>query len=146
MALKTRGCCLLHLEWSEALIEGPCSDFFANSGEAFGRGEKIESSRYSADPGFTSNDSEEEESGVSSPEGQVSSSSAHYSCKKCKRIVAYQENIIPHDPLSGESSFRWRGRGGGGTRRWGGEDDDPACTAVFVEPMKWMTQGILLLF
>ncbi|KAG0581823.1 hypothetical protein KC19_3G012500 [Ceratodon purpureus] len=103
-----------------------------NLGEAFGRGEKIESSRYAADPGVTTNESEEH-AGVSSSQA----SSAQYSCKKCKRVVACQENVIPHETISGESSFRWRRRG---VQRWGGEDDDPACTSLFVEPMQWMSQ------
>jgi dual specificity phosphatase 12 len=102
-----------------------------NLGEAFGRGEKIESSRYAADPGVVTTNKSEEEDGVSS-----SSQQACYSCKKCKRVIAYQENVIPHDSMSGESSFRWRRRG---SRRWGGEDDDPACTSLFVEPMQWMS-------
>lgn len=106
-----------------------------NPGEAFGRGEKIESSRYAADPGVTTNKSEEDDAGVPSA---LQASSAQYSCKKCKRVIACQENVIPHDPISGESSFRWRRRG---VRRWGGENDDPACTSLFVEPMQWMSPG-----
>lgn len=128
-------------------------------GEAFGRGEKIESSRYAADPTTTTSTSattSNKKSGSSSEDhvdvddtsssssastiNGVSSSQADYSCKKCKRVVARQENVIPHDPMSGESSFRWRRRG---SRRWGGEDDDPACTALFVEPMQWMSLGTL---
>lgn len=122
-----------------------------NLGEAFGRGEKIESSRYAADPtttatinkksGSSSEDVDVDDDTSSSTINGVSTSSstssqADYSCKKCKRVVARQENVIPHDPMSGESSFRWRRRG---ARRWGGEDDDPACTALFVEPMQWMS-------
>lgn len=126
---------MLHLEWSKALIGGGPVRIFCNSGEAFGRGEKIENSRYAADPGVSKNESVED-AGVSSSQA----SSAQYSCKKCKRVIACQENVIPHDPISGESSFRWRRRG---VQRWGGEDDDPACTALFVEPMQWMSQGKL---
>uniref|UniRef100_A0A7I4BXR1 protein-tyrosine-phosphatase n=1 Tax=Physcomitrium patens TaxID=3218 RepID=A0A7I4BXR1_PHYPA len=100
-----------------------------NLDEAFWRGEKIENSRYAADPAVNSNKFEEDV-GVSS-----SQASAQYSCKKCKRVVACQENVIPHEPVSGESSFRWRRRD---VRRWGGEHDDPACTSIFVEPMQWM--------
>lgn len=125
-------------------------------GEAFGRGEKIESSRYAADPtttatinkksGSSSEDVDVDDDTSSSTINGVSTSSstssqADYSCKKCKRVVARQENVIPHDPMSGESSFRWRRRG---ARRWGGEDDDPACTALFVEPMQWMSLGTFL--
>ncbi|XP_024362747.1 uncharacterized protein [Physcomitrium patens] len=103
-----------------------------NLGEAFWRGEKIENPRYAADPGVSANEFEEDV-GVSS--SQVS---ALYSCKKCKRVVACQENVISHGPASGESPSRWRRRG---ARRWGGDHDDPACTSIFVEPMQWMNLG-----
>lgn len=100
----------------------------------------MESSRYAADPGVTTTNSQEDsETGVSATFSP--SAAAEYSCKKCKRVVAYQENVIPHYPSSRENSFRWRRRGGG---RWGGEDDEPSCTSVFVEPMRWMTPGIPL--
>lgn len=55
-----------------------------------------------------------------------------YRCKKCRRIVAAQENIVPHKRGKGESCFKWR-------KRSGNNLDEPAeCTSIFVEPMKWM--------
>jgi dual specificity phosphatase 12 len=35
-----------------------------------------------------------------------------YGCKKCRRIVAAQENLVPHKPSRGESCFKWQKRSG----------------------------------
>ncbi|XP_072985817.1 probable inactive dual specificity protein phosphatase-like At4g18593 isoform X2 [Typha latifolia] len=56
-----------------------------------------------------------------------------YRCKKCRRIVASQENVIPHEKGAGEQCFKWKKR-----------DDRMAtekkleCSSIFVEPLKWM--------
>ncbi|KAL1915323.1 uncharacterized protein VTP21DRAFT_6781 [Calcarisporiella thermophila] len=55
-----------------------------------------------------------------------------YKCKKCRRALVTTENIIPHTPGQGQSSFSHHKR-------------DPAhslsssqlCTSFFVEPMDW---------
>lgn len=55
-----------------------------------------------------------------------------YRCKKCRRIVAAEENIVSHERGKGETSFKWKKRSG----------EEPAdCTSIFVEPMKWMEAG-----
>ncbi|PON73803.1 Dual specificity phosphatase [Trema orientale] len=55
-----------------------------------------------------------------------------YRCKKCRRIVAAEETIVPHNRGKGESCFKWR-------KRDGDKMDKPVeCTSIFVEPMKWM--------
>ncbi|XP_028803886.1 probable inactive dual specificity protein phosphatase-like At4g18593 [Neltuma alba] len=71
--------------------------------------------------------------------GTVSSESkttekAHliYRCKKCRRIVASDENIVSHERGKGEASFKWK-------KRNENTDKQPVdCTSVFAEPMKWM--------
>ncbi|KAF3452100.1 hypothetical protein FNV43_RR08197 [Rhamnella rubrinervis] len=55
-----------------------------------------------------------------------------YRCKKCRRIVAAQENIVPHERGEGELSFKWKKRSGSD---W---EEAADCTSIFVEPMKWM--------
>nr|GEV12680.1 hypothetical protein [Tanacetum cinerariifolium] len=55
-----------------------------------------------------------------------------YRCKKCRRIVASQELIVPHEPGQGKECFKWKKRAGDT------ENGQPKCTSIFVEPMKWM--------
>lgn len=59
-----------------------------------------------------------------------------YRCKKCRRIVAAQENIVPHERGQGEKCFKWRKRSGDLT-----EKEQSECSSIFVEPMKWMQAG-----
>lgn len=59
-----------------------------------------------------------------------------YRCKKCRRIVASDENIVCHERGKGESSFAWKKRSGKA------EQQPISCTSIFVEPMKWMQAGI----
>ena len=57
-----------------------------------------------------------------------------YRCKKCRRIVAAEENIVSHKPGKGESCFKWNKRSR--------DLEKPAdCASIFVEPMKWMESG-----
>ncbi|RZB52282.1 putative inactive dual specificity protein phosphatase-like [Glycine soja] len=58
-----------------------------------------------------------------------------YRCKKCRRIVASEENIVSHERGKGESSFKWKKRS---SESWEMEKQSVDCTSVFVEPMKWM--------
>lgn len=53
-----------------------------------------------------------------------------YRCKKCRRIVAIEENIVPHEPGKGEECFAWKKRSG--------NSEQVQCSSIFVEPMKWM--------
>ena len=66
-------------------------------------------------------------------------SNAIYRCKKCRRIVASQENIVSHQHGKGDSSFKWKKRSG---NSWEKERQQIECTSLFVEPMKWMQAGI----
>lgn len=58
---------------------------------------------------------------------------AIYRCKKCRRIVATQEMIVPHERGRGEICFKWGKRSNGLT-----EKELSECSSIFVEPMKWM--------
>lgn len=58
-----------------------------------------------------------------------------YRCKKCRRIVASEEQVVPHEPGDGQKCFKWKKR-----------SDNPykeslPCSSIFVEPMKWMHVG-----
>lgn len=59
-----------------------------------------------------------------------------YRCKKCRRIVAAQENIVPHERGQGEKCFKWRKRSSDLI-----ENEPTECSSIFVEPMKWMQAG-----
>ncbi|XP_061358532.1 probable inactive dual specificity protein phosphatase-like At4g18593 [Gastrolobium bilobum] len=58
-----------------------------------------------------------------------------YRCKKCRRIVASEDNIVSHERGKGESSFKWKKRS---SEPWEMEKQPADCTSIFVEPMKWM--------
>lgn len=61
-----------------------------------------------------------------------------YRCKKCRRIVASEENIVFHQHGKGELSFKWKKRSGNLRES---ENQPVDCTSLFVEPMKWMQAG-----
>ncbi|PIN18856.1 Phosphoprotein phosphatase [Handroanthus impetiginosus] len=55
-----------------------------------------------------------------------------YRCKKCRRIVATEEHVVPHDRGEGQKCFKWN------KRNQDSDADAPECSSIFVEPMKWM--------
>lgn len=59
-----------------------------------------------------------------------------YRCKRCRRIVASQGNVVPHEQGKGESCFKWNKRSDPSNT-----DKKPECSSIFVEPMKWMQAG-----
>lgn len=62
-----------------------------------------------------------------------------YRCKKCRRIVASQEQIVSHEP-GAIKGFRWTGKKGEPLHM----NEEPAeCSSIYVEPMKWMEAGLL---
>ncbi|GFP95549.1 dual specificity protein phosphatase 12 [Phtheirospermum japonicum] len=101
-------------------------------GDSYNRGEKIDGSKFGADPGLpaeivTSN------SEASTDKAPPPSSRA-YRCKKCRRLVALQENVLDHVPGEGETSFEWHKRSSNSYSR-----DEEECSSIFVEPLRWMT-------
>lgn len=58
-----------------------------------------------------------------------------YRCKKCRRIVAARENLVPHEAGKGELCFKWQKRSGDSQKKG---EEPVECTSIFVEPMKWM--------
>lgn len=59
-------------------------------------------------------------------------------CKKCRRIVAAEESIVPHQRGKGEQCFKWKKRS---SNPWETDKEPPECSSIFVEPMKWMETG-----
>lgn len=62
-----------------------------------------------------------------------------YRCKKCRRLVAGQGDVLQHAPRTGAISFAGKKRAGSQT---GVETESrPVCSSIFVEPKDWMTSG-----
>ncbi|KAG6743691.1 hypothetical protein POTOM_052392 [Populus tomentosa] len=101
-------------------------------GEFYNRGEKIDSSKFGADPGVPTQISSEEE--ASPNEGKKAIPA--YRCKKCRRVVALQQNVVDHVPGEGETSFAWSKQKSGNPFN---KSDESECSSLFVEPLKWMT-------
>ncbi|KAI7998383.1 Dual specificity protein phosphatase 12 [Camellia lanceoleosa] len=102
-------------------------------GDSYNHGERIDTSKFGADPGLPTEESSSDV-GTSGNSGRVST--AAYRCKKCRRVVALQENIVDHVPGEGETSFGWHKRKGGNPFN---KCDEIECSSIFVEPLRWMT-------
>ncbi|XVF07090.1 hypothetical protein REPUB_Repub06bG0108300 [Reevesia pubescens] len=100
-------------------------------GDSYNRGEKIDSSKLGADPGLSTESSSVVEA---SPNEGINRTA--YRCKKCRRVVALQENVIDHIPGEGETSFEWHKRRSGNSFNKSAQSE---CSSVFVEPLRWMT-------
>ncbi|XP_021745822.1 dual specificity protein phosphatase 12-like [Chenopodium quinoa] len=101
-------------------------------GDSYNRGHKIDSSKFGADPGLPQQVESPRPEGL--PDGNKNSNVA-YRCKKCRRVVALQENIVDHVPGEGMSAFQWHKRRSGNPYD---KSDDFGCSSIFVEPLKWM--------
>uniref|UniRef100_A0A803LT14 protein-tyrosine-phosphatase n=1 Tax=Chenopodium quinoa TaxID=63459 RepID=A0A803LT14_CHEQI len=106
--------------------------FKVDRGDSYNRGHKIDSSKFGADPGLPQQVESPRPEGL--PDGNKNSNVA-YRCKKCRRVVALQENIVDHVPGEGMSAFQWHKRRSGNPYD---KSDDFGCSSIFVEPLKWM--------
>lgn len=100
-------------------------------GESYHRGDKIDNSKFGADPGLPS----EVASGVKTGQNEGKTGTPAFRCKKCRRIVALQDNVVDHIPGEGGKSFEWR------KRKSSNLSEDSECPSIFVEPLRWMTAG-----
>ncbi|OAY40201.1 dual specificity protein phosphatase 12 isoform X2 [Manihot esculenta] len=101
-------------------------------GDSYNRGEKIDSSKFGADPGVLTGVSSE----ISPSSNRENKRTTAYRCKKCRRVVALQENVVDHIPGEGETSFAWNKRRSGNPFN---KSDEPECSSIFVEPLRWMS-------
>ncbi|KAM0851976.1 hypothetical protein ACQ4PT_052049 [Festuca glaucescens] len=98
-------------------------------GQSYKIGEKIGNHVFEDDPGVARQPN---------PSQELSNKETHktgYRCKKCRRIIAAEDNVISHTPGEGNSSFEWQDKRKGG-RTYNKEQD---CSSLYVEPLKWMT-------
>ncbi|ESQ55593.1 hypothetical protein EUTSA_v10027467mg [Eutrema salsugineum] len=64
-----------------------------------------------------------------------------YQCKKCRRVVLLQEQVMNHTPGEADLEFSAMFANMNGdvqNKNHGGEQQQKQCTSVFVEPMSWM--------
>lgn len=101
-------------------------------GDSFNRGERIDSSQFGVDPGLPAI-ANASESSTSPKEGPKLSPA--YRCRKCRRVVAVQDNVVEHTPGEGEICFRWQKRGSGNLFN---RPDEHECSSIFLEPLRWM--------
>ncbi|KAI8562520.1 hypothetical protein RHMOL_Rhmol03G0042500 [Rhododendron molle] len=102
-------------------------------GDSYSSGNKIDNSKFGPDPGLPT---EEVSSEVGTAVDTVKVSSRAYRCKKCRRVVAVQDNVVDHVPGEGETSFQWHKRRSGNPFN---KCDEMECSSIFVEPLRWMT-------
>lgn len=102
------------------------------SGDSYHRGERIESSKFSDDPGL------QKEIPLEMKASANGGNTTAYRCKKCRRLVALQDNVVSHTPGEGETSFKWNKRRSGNPFN---RSDESECSSIFVEPLRWMTTG-----
>ncbi|CAM6105567.1 unnamed protein product [Calypogeia fissa] len=110
-----------------------------NLGGDYRKGEKIESSRFASDPGADST-SLAESIGSQLKVHEENRVATLYRCRKCRRLVASQSNVISHSSGLEEPLFKSKRRSGG--RGYDDEYGEPKCSSIFVEPMQWMTAVI----
>ncbi|XP_062204126.1 uncharacterized protein LOC133906279 isoform X2 [Phragmites australis] len=97
-------------------------------GQSYKFGEKIGSYMFKDDPGLYP------QSGSCQDPSKEEQHKTAYRCRKCRRIIAVQDNVVSHVPGEGESCFDWNRRKS--DRPYNKEQD---CSSLFVEPLKWMT-------
>uniref|UniRef100_A0A0D9XWN1 protein-tyrosine-phosphatase n=1 Tax=Leersia perrieri TaxID=77586 RepID=A0A0D9XWN1_9ORYZ len=99
-------------------------------GQSYKIGEKIESYVFEDDPGLPGQPNSSTQN-LPSKETQQTA----YRCKKCRRVVAVQDNVVSHTPGEGESRFQWHNKRKGGHSY----NKEQGCSSLFIEPLKWMT-------
>lgn len=102
-------------------------------GDTYNRGEKIDNSKFGADPGMPA---ENMSARIKEASSDKAPSAPVYRCKKCRRLVALQDNVLDHVPGEGETSFTWHKRRSGNPSN---RSDDNECSSIFIEPLRWMT-------
>nr|GMD46440.1 dual specificity protein phosphatase 12-like [Ipomoea batatas] len=106
--------------------------YFLYPGECYNRGETIDASKFAADPALPT---KKLSVVTDEPLSKEACPTQAYRCKKCRRVVAVQDNVIDHVPGEGETAFGWSKRRSG--RPFEKADDDE-CSSIFIEPLQWM--------
>ncbi|KAJ2308121.1 tyrosine protein phosphatase yvh1 [Coemansia sp. RSA 2706] len=72
------------------------------------------------------------------PSAQAQLASRLVRCKKCRRALVTDANIIEHQAGAGQAEFSYKKRDTGGTSTPHAFPQNRACSSLFVEPMEWM--------
>lgn len=99
-------------------------------GHSYKQGEKIDSYIFGADPGLPQQ-SDSSEVSIKNDKKRTA-----YRCKKCRRVIALQANVVSHAPGEGETCFDWQKRRSHSPFN---RFDESECSSIFVEPLRWMT-------
>ncbi|KAI8322268.1 dual specificity protein phosphatase 12 [Martensiomyces pterosporus] len=59
-------------------------------------------------------------------------------CKKCRRALVTEANILDHQAGAGQLAFSYKKRNAGGMDTPHAFPQNRACSSLFVEPMEWM--------
>ncbi|PIA14308.1 dual specificity phosphatase 12 [Coemansia reversa NRRL 1564] len=59
-------------------------------------------------------------------------------CKKCRRALATEANILEHHAGAGQTEFSYKKRDNGGIYTPHAFPQNRACSSLFIEPMEWM--------
>ncbi|KAJ1990582.1 tyrosine protein phosphatase yvh1 [Coemansia sp. RSA 1358] len=59
-------------------------------------------------------------------------------CKKCRRALVIEANILDHQAGVGQVAFSYNKRNGSGANTPHAFPQNRACSSLFVEPMEWM--------
>ncbi|CAH9080858.1 unnamed protein product [Cuscuta epithymum] len=110
-------------------------------GESYNRGETVDASNFAEDPALPPPTTQkpsviDDEHSTLNMKNSIPTQA--YRCKKCRRVVALQNNVVDHVPGEGESAFMWYNR-----RKSGfpfDKEDEHECSSLFIEPLQWMTK------
>lgn len=94
-------------------------------GESYNCGETIDATKFGEDPAV------EPRTQKLAPSMNAAIPTKAYRCKKCRRIVAVEDNVVDHVPGEGEPACAWSKRRNGSF--------DKECSSLFIEPLQWMT-------
>lgn len=103
-------------------------------GDSYNRGEKIDCSKFGPDPALPTEKVCPDPVEASSPPKEEKHRVSAYRCKKCRRLLALQQNVVDHVPGEGETCFEWNKRSRGNPFN----KPDEECSSIFVEPLRWM--------
>ncbi|CAE6086256.1 unnamed protein product [Arabidopsis arenosa] len=96
-------------------------------GYLYSKDKKFDRLKLRADPGISN---------------ERSSRSSTYECKKCKRVLLFQEQVIDHTPGEADSEFDDMFKNMIGEVHKNPGDHQNQCTSIFVEPLSWMNSAM----
>ncbi|KAJ1931446.1 tyrosine protein phosphatase yvh1, partial [Linderina pennispora] len=72
------------------------------------------------------------------PLAQPMPAQRQWRCKKCRRPLVTEANVLEHQPGPGQVAFSWNKRNASGVDTPHAFPQNRACSSLFIEPMAWM--------